>query len=424
MIGGRRSFIAIPAVLASLVVAAGCAATTPDRSALPTGPRPPDGPSAAPSAGRSVTPAPTPAASRDAPASTPEGLAALEIESISSELSGAVLTFATDGLSILFASDRADDAKAGSAPDLWRVVPPGDDPPELVWRNPDRGHSIVGIGGDVGTIAWVETPVTGERAWNLWLLSRAGGEAILLDSHPGDESVSSLVPSFSIYENTIVWSAFDRGPSGSVSQLKVASGPGWEPSVLAERDAREAELWLPSLYGAQLAYTEVRYAPDRSSDERHVYLLSLGSGEEPRRLDTSGRATMPLSVDGAVLWKETDPGFNMFNWGRMVRHDLATGSESQLTIQPQEYVNYPTAGSRYLAWWGADAFAFGIYDLRDDKASTIVRYPTASQENVLRPYVAGDLLVWLHVDTDAPGGPTSELRYAVLPPLKPNPKDG
>ena len=84
----------------------------------------------------------------------------------------------------------------------------------------------------------------------------------------------------------------------------------------------------------------------------------------------------------------------------------------------------PTAGSRYLAWWGADAFAFGVYDLRDDEPRTIVRYPTASQENVLRPYVAGDLLVWLHVDTDAPGGLTSELRFAVLPPLKPHPGDG
>jgi hypothetical protein len=276
----------------------------------------------------------------------------------------------------------------------------------------------------VGTIAWVETPVTGERAWNLWLLSRAGGEAVLLDSHPGDASVSSLVPSFSIYENTIVWSAFDLGPDGPVSQLKVASSPTWEPSVFAERDAEKAELWLPSLYGGQLAYTEVRYAPDRSTDERHVYVVRLGSGEEPRRLDSSGRATMPLSVEDAVIWKETDPGFNMFNWGRMVRHDLVTGDQSELTILPQEYVNYPTAGSRYLAWWGADAFSFGVYDLRDDKPATIIRYPTASQENVLRPYASGDLLVWLHVDTNAPGGTTSELRFAVLPPLKPGPGDG
>ena len=405
-----------------MLVVAACAATTPIPSALPaSGSDEPASPSATPRTG----PSPTPAASESPSAAPPEGLAAeLEVGSIPSEVSGAVLTFATDGVSVLFASDRAEDAVAGSAPDLWRVTPPGDDPPELVWRNPDRAHSIVGIGGDVGTIAWVETPVTGERAWNLWLLSRAGGEAILLDSHPGDESVSSLVPSFSIYENTIAWSAFDLGPSGPVSQLKVASSPGWEPSVFAERDAREAELWLPSLYGAQLAYTEVRYAPDRSSDERHVYLVSLGSGEEPRRLDTSGRATMPLSVDGAVIWKETDPGFNMFNWGRMVRHDLATGSQSELTILPQEYVNYPTAGSRYLAWWGADAFAFGVYDLRDDEAATIVRYPAASQENVLRPHVSGDLLVWLHVDTDAPGGLASELRFTVLPPLKPNPGDG
>ncbi len=356
------------------------------------------------------------------PSSAPgEGLAAeLEVGSIPSESSGAVLTFATDGIAVLFASDRADDAVAGSAPDLWRLLPFAAEP-ELVWRNPERAHSIVGIFGDVGTIAWVETPVSGERAWNLWILSRAGGDAILLDSHPGDKSVSSLVPSFTIYENTIVWSAFDVGPHGPVSQLKVASSPTWQPSVFAQRDAREAELWLPSLYGSQLAYTEVRYAPDRSSDERHVYVATLGSPEEPRRLDTSGRATMPLSVDGAVVWKETDPGFNMFNWGRMVRHDLVSDVHAELTVLPQEYVNFPTAGSRFLAWWGADAFAFGVYDMREDEATTVVHYSTASQENVLRPYVSGDLLAWLHVDTNAPGGLTSELRYALLPPLKPAP---
>jgi hypothetical protein len=37
---------------------------------------------------------------------------------------------------------------------------------------------------------------------------------------------------------------------------------------------------------------------------------------------------------------------------------------------------------------------------------------------VLRPHVAGDLLVWLHVDGE--GGPAShaELRYAFLPPVR------
>ena len=37
-------------------------------------------------------------------------------------------------------------------------------------------------------------------------------EPILLDTHPGDESVSSLVPSFAIHQGQIAWTAFDSGP--------------------------------------------------------------------------------------------------------------------------------------------------------------------------------------------------------------------
>jgi hypothetical protein len=277
----------------------------------------------------------------------------------------------------------------------------------------------VAVGGDLGTIAWVVMPTNGERAWDLWLLPRGADEPLLLDSHPGDADVSSLIPSFSVSESTIAWSSFDRGAAGPVSQLLAASAPDWIPRTIEERDPAEAELWLPSLLGSQLAYTEVRYLANRSRDERHVYVRQLGDTDaEPRRLDESGRATMPLSVPGAVLWKEADAGFNMFNWGRMFRHDLATGETTRLDVSPQEYVNYPSAGSRFAAWWGADSFAFGVYDMVRGIPRLVARYPESSQEGVLRPHVAGDLLVWLHVDTDAPGGTSGELRYAFLPPVK------
>ena len=416
MVSSRASRAAVAASTVALVVAA-CAATTPPPLPTPSAPVPLRSPTPTATPERSIRATPSPASE------LPGELAdELEIASIAPEVSGNVLTFATDGASVLFGSDRSADAAPGSAPDLWRVTPGPSPEPELVWANPERAHSIVGIGGDLGTIAWVETPVTGERAWNLWLMPRGSSEAVLLDSHPGDESVSSLVPSFSIYEDTIVWTAFDRGTDAAVSQLKVARWPAWEGTVLLERSAAEAELWLPSLYGAQLAYTEVRYSADRTSDERHVYLATLGETmSEPQRLDESGRATMPLSVSGAVIWKETDPGFNMFNWGTIVRHDLETGLSESLVADPQEYVNYPSAGSRYLAWWGADSFSFGVYDMLRDEPVTIVHYPDASQEGVLRPHIAWDLVVWLHVDSDAGADGTSELRYTMLPPLKPLP---
>jgi hypothetical protein len=345
-----------------------------------------------------------------------EGLGAeIEIASLDPALTHPVLEFASDGSSVLYSSGIAPDTGPDGAPDLWSYEPGVTDVPELLWRNPERNNSLVKIAGDLGTIAFVDIPLTGERAWNLWLIPEAGADAILLDMHPGDEDVSSLVPSFDIYQPMIAWTAFDRGPAGPVSQLLVAEAPSWEPRVLLERPAEEAELWLPSLYGRTLVYTEVTYSDDRTSDERSVHLLEVLPGQiKTRRLDTSGRATMPVIVDEVVFWKEADPGFNMFNWGRMFRYDLRTDEVDPASVWPQEYVNYPSAGSRFIAWWGADSYVFGVYDVERARARQIELYTAANDGNVLRPSIAGDLLVWMFVDPLSPDL-RSELRYAFLP---------
>jgi len=338
----------------------------------------------------------------------------LEVKTFPRELSGTTLEFVSDGSAILYSSSRAPDAGAESAPDLWRYEP-GAAGPTVVWRNPDRDHSIVKIACDVGTAAFVEMPVTGERAWNLWLVPQPGADGILLDRHPGAEDVSSLVPSVSVRESTVAWTSFDRGPDGPVSQLLIAEAPDWTPRLLQERAAAEAELWFPSIYAGRMVYTEVRYAPDRSTDERRVFLLDLADPTAaPTRLDTTGRATMPLILGDRVLWKETDPGFNMFNWGRMVGCRVPGCHPEPISVAPQEMVNYPSIGERFVAWWGRDAFAFGVYDLERGGARLIARYRDESGDNVLRPHLAGGLLVWLFVDTSLPGTP-SELRYAFLP---------
>jgi hypothetical protein len=174
-------------------------------------------------------------------------------------------------------------------------------------------------------------------------------------------------------------------------------------------------LWLPSLYGRRMVYTEVRYAEDRSTDERSVHLLDLGDPDAvPERLDASGMATMPLITGQTVAWKETDPGFNMFNWGRMVRYDLATGERHTLSTWPQEYVNYPSIGSRFVAWWGADAFTFSVYDLVRQRARLVERHSSDSETNVLRPHVSSDLMVWMQATLER-GDVRRELRWAWLP---------
>lgn len=338
----------------------------------------------------------------------------IEIRTLATDVAPEIYDFASDGWAVVFSSGMAPDAAPDAAPDLWQVTHGPSDLPELVWRNPERDHTLVEVGGDAGTLAFVDIPLTGERAWKLWLIPRDGEAAILLDEHPGDQDVSSLVPSFSITERQIVWTAFDRGPNGPVSQLIFAREPAWEPEILLERSAAEAELWLPSLYGSFVAFTEIRYSEDRSSDERAVYHMLVGDPASARRLDTSGRATMPVAVPGAVLWKEAEPGFNMFNWGKMFHYDLESERITRLDTSPQRWVNYPSAGGRFAAWWGADSFAFGVYDLVRRESRLIQRLPADSDTSVLRPHLSGDLLAWLEV-TGSSGRSTARLRYAVLP---------
>lgn len=360
------------------------------------------------------TPSPLPA---DGKSPADEDLRAeIEVVSVDPSATHPLLEFVSDGEAIVFSSGRAHDAGPQAAPDLWRIVPPRTEP-ELLWRNPEREHAIVKIAGDLGLIAFVEMPLSGERAWNLWLLPRGAVAPILLDRHPGDEDVSSLVPSLAVSEETVAWTAFDRGEDGPVSQLLIARAPDWRAQPIHQLAAATAEIWLPSLRGSTLAYTEVHYSPDRSTDERHVYLTTTAPDAERRRLDESGLATMPIVVDDAVLWKEADPGFNMFNWGRMFRYDLRTNEVSRLDTMPQPDVNYPSAGSRFVTWWGADSFWLTVYDLARDEPRLVARNTHASQESEFGPHIAGDLLVWRHVaplDREDRG----ELRYAFLPPLR------
>ena len=127
---------------------------------------------------------------------------------------------------------------------------------------------------------------------------------------------------------------------------------------------------------------------------------------------------MPLLLlNGGVVWKEAEPGFSMFNWGHLFRFDEAVGEVRSLPIRPQEFVNYPSAGTRFVAAWGVDSTALGVYDLDLDTARLIDRYPSDGDDHILRPHISGDLLVWTHAIVDGLGnGPPPQIRYAFLPP--------
>ena len=382
---------------------------------------PTDGPSGEPERPTDASPEPsaTGAAPVD-PSRRPIGDLGRQIEigALDRAWTSATLEVVSDGEAVIFSSGVADGPDAEGAPDLWRYRP-GADAPELLWRNPRRDRALARIGGEFGTWAFVDTGIHGERAWDLWLVPDLDAEPILLDTHPGDEAVSSLVPSFTIHQGQIAWTAFDRGPNGQVSQLLYAHAPDWEPVLVAERDASTAELWLPSLRDTELAYCEVIYSDDGSSDERHVLVVNVLTPEiAPTRLDSSGRATMPLLLpNGGVVWKEADPGFSMFNWGHLFRYDESSGDVQSLPTRPQAFVNHPSAGTRFVAAWGSDSTALGVYDLDLVTTRLIDRYASDGAQHMLRPHISGDLLVWTHAIVDGLGnGPPPEIRYAFLPP--------
>jgi hypothetical protein len=400
------------APLAALLLgAAACTAVVPAPSGSASrGATALESPQASPSRETSTAPRPSPSA--------PARFDTLDLahETLDAAWTDPILQFASDGESVIFSSGVADGPDGAFAPDLWRYTP-GAEGPEMLWRNPRRDRSLVLIAGEWDLWGFVEMPLDNTRAWNLWLLTEPGGEAIHLDAHPGDEDVPSVVPSFVVHDDQVAWTAFDRGPDGPVSQLLYAVAPDWEPRVIAERPAREAELWFPSLRGTTLAYTEAVYSPDGLTDERRVWITDVGDpAAQPVRVDTSGLAVMPLLVDDGVIWKEADAGFSMFNWGRLFFYDLRTAEVSPVSMRPQEYVNYPSAGLRFVAAWGSDAFSFAVYDVDRETSRVIARYDHETNQSVFRPHVEGNLLVWLYTtvgDTTDPG--RTELRYAYLP---------
>ena len=391
----------------ALGMAACSAAIPPTPSVAPTGPS-----SVAPPASIPTTSTPSASASRE-----PAGDLGREIEigSLDRTWTAQMLEFASDGESIIYSSGAMDGSDGEYAPDLWRYHP-STDAPELLWRNPRRDRSLVKIGGEFGTLAFVDMPLSGEIAWDLWLIPEVGEEPILLDSHPGPGTVPDFVPSFHVHQGQVAWTAFDFGPDGqALSRLLYARAPDWTPIVVAERDARQAELWFPSLRDTQIAFCEVVYSADRTTDERHVHVVDAAHLDvASRRLDTSGRATMPiLLINGGVVWKEADPGFSMFNWGTMYHLDEESGEVSRLPMRPQEYVNYPSAGARFVAAWGADSGAFGAYDLDLRTSRLIDRFPRGTNISILRPHNSWDLLVWLQAQV--PGDDLGQLYFAFLP---------
>ena len=404
----RRCAALVTALIVGGVVACTAVTPPPPRAALSPAPSPTARPS--PASAHSVSPG------LQGGRRSPNHLE-LEIGQLDAKWVWPMLDFASDSRAVIYSSGAADGRGGDGAPDLWRYVP-GEPEPTLLWRNPERDRQLAKVAGDTDVWAFAEISSLGEPWWNFWLLTEPGGEPILLDSYPGDEDIPSLVPSFDVDAGRVAWTSFGHGRAGgpAVSRLWIADGPDWEPRLLAEEDASARAYWLPSLYANRLAYVDVTIGAQPSEDIRHVMLLDLAMPDAPpAQLDTSGNATMPVTNDDGVSWKEPDRGFAMFNWGRLFRYSFETEEVSTLRIGPQEYANYPSGGGRFVAMWGADASIFTVHDLERGASRTIATFENQT-DTIRRPHLAGDLLVWLHARTNGLGdGPLAPIEFAWLP---------
>jgi hypothetical protein len=117
---------------------------------------------------------------------------------------------------------------------------------------------------------------------------------------------------------------------------------------------------------------------------------------------------MPVLTGDSVLWKE---GANIFSSGQLVRDLLPDGPTTELTFGTWSGVLYPSAGRRFVTAWGWDTTQFYVLDLTTNQAVLLEDFPPTGPLNDVRPYIAGDLLVWSRgVSTlDAQGGSTQPL---------------
>lgn len=309
----------------------------------------------------------------------------------------ASLAVTTDGRGIFFSGAPFEVSAPDHGPNLYRATP-GDEP-VLLWASPRRGSDLLPVAGwgDYAVFAEVNAELFGEAAWILWLLTPGSADPVELDRNPPRNGAA--LPQVAINEGHVVWAVTAGGPEVVRSELIEVALPSLDRRVLRSDDPAALQWFHPALDGDRVVYTEVDYVhgdPASLAHPAELYAMLLDLSDpaaEPVRLDTSGRATEPAIAGDTVVWKEAD---NVFTWGSLTRHSLASGETRPLVTSPQGGVKTPTVGNRYVAFWGIDDTEFFVYDLKRDEVVPIFQLaPDSPIGGAFRPEVAGDLLVWV-----------------------------
>lgn len=371
------------------------------------------------SASPTQTAPPQPSVPAASTTALPPADANLEIFDIPQEFTTPLLEAISDGESIVWSSGAAEGRE--EAPDLYRYVP-GAAEPELIYRNFDRDSYLIPIATAAGRYVFSElnTRLYGQVGWGLWYLEGPNAQPVELDRFDPNREQYSPYPWIAMDSERVVWTS-GHGPVGaSRSDLLMVEIPSLERTVLRSEPYDERQMWFVDLDDGRVVYDMVLYATDdHPEEERHVYLLDVrNAAAEPQRLDTTGLAAMPLITGNTVVWKETTLEFDARNWGTLVRHSLTDGTTQPLDFGPNESLNYPAMGDRFVVAWATDDTNFYIHDLVERRALRVLDFEPTSHSGIVRPHVQGDLLVFVEVywDPELLVERPLLLRWAWLPP--------
>lgn len=372
-------------------------------------------------AGCTTVPTPTltarPAATASAPAvASPTGRPSASVPAVRIPPAGRVPTedsisdLTTDGTWISWSG-----GEGNTSPDIYRWRP-GEAQPELVWRNPERVSAIDQLVSSGDHYAFVEAgaEVNDTITWRFWYLSAPGATATQLASvtRPVDRRGVVALPALS--DRYLAYSIQRFKGEAVTSELVVMDLRTLKSRVIASSDFHLVEYWYPSLDGARLVYGTVEYRNDPLHGERHVYLLDLDRGGEPRRLDPEGEATQPDILGDTVVWKTAPFLYNANNWGKVVQHSLVDGAEATLDLGPAEGYVQPEIGNRFVMAEPDNWSLFGAFDLETGSRVVIDSVDPKSEAGFMRPALAGNLMVYIAAPDFT--GIGSEIRYVELPP--------
>jgi hypothetical protein len=317
------------------------------------------------------------------------------------------LEYRSTGAYLVWSSGARADKQADVAPDLFGSTPDGD--VQLLYDNPSRDSRLEVIGGDGSQFAFVEINARafGLGGWKLWYLSGPGSSPEVIDEGPGDQ-----LPFFGMSGDRLVWTAVHGHPKES--QLLLVELTTMTRRVLLSSAPEQVQYWFPAIDGDRVVYGTVELSPDGSSDERHVYLLDLGSSGPGQRLDEDRSASEPAIRGDVIVWKESSPSENFLVGGRLVQYSIASKVSKPIALgSGHDRFIEPTIGNDYVTAWSDNDRALYLADLITDQNVSVLDLGLTEDDphdNVGRPDLSGDLLAYMF----GPAGGDLELRWIRL----------